>query len=160
MRDVLRDRRGELYKMMNPNDNISEHFTWHEALWLPKWNRHATEDDGLNGDVLKNLTQMFLKMDKVRDLFGQMVIVQCAYRPEKYNAEVGGAANSAHMALEPGVAAVDFHIVKFECDKVRSAILSHGVLDFWGLRMEDLDGPWVHLDNRQPLPGHTRFFKP
>lgn len=56
--------------------------------------------------------------------------------------------------------AIDFHIVGFEgkegCAKIRAILLPH--LEELGLRMEDLDGGWVHLDD---LPvGHARFFKP
>lgn len=56
--------------------------------------------------------------------------------------------------------AVDFHITHYEgpagCLEIRKALV--GQLERLGLRMEDLNGGWVHLDN---LPVKVnRFFKP
>lgn len=56
--------------------------------------------------------------------------------------------------------AIDFNVIGFEgaigCAKVRAALLPH--LEELGLRMEDLDGGWVHLDNLPIV--NKRFFKP
>jgi uncharacterized protein YcbK (DUF882 family) len=147
---------------MDYSSLISSYFTVHEALWLPSWGRHAEASDGLTDSVLSNLKSVFSKMDKVREYFGHPILVHVAYRPQKYNELVKGAANSSHMALEPGVAAVDFHIQGISCDEVKKAIFQNGKLNEWDLRMEDngFGANWVHLDTRQVLPGHLRFFKP
>jgi len=54
--------------------------------------------------------------------------------------------------------AIDFHIVGYEgpegCAKIRAILLPH--LEELGLRMEDLNGGWVHLDNLPVI--HSRFF--
>lgn len=56
--------------------------------------------------------------------------------------------------------AIDFHIIGFEgkegCAKIRAMLLPH--LESLGLRMEDIDGGWVHLDNLPVV--NKRFFKP
>lgn len=56
--------------------------------------------------------------------------------------------------------AIDFHIVGYEgaakCAEIRQMLLPH--LEELGLRMEDLNGGWVHLDNLPVV--HARFFKP
>lgn len=56
--------------------------------------------------------------------------------------------------------AIDFHIGGFEgaekCAQIRQMLLPH--LEELGLRMEDLNGGWVHLDNLPVV--HARFFKP
>ncbi len=58
------------------------------------------------------------------------------------------------MALE-GFAAIDFHVNE-DCGMTRAKLLP--VLKRFSLRMENVTGPWVHLDN---APVKTsRFFKP
>lgn len=56
--------------------------------------------------------------------------------------------------------AIDFHIVGYEgiegCKKIRAILEPH--LEELGLRMEDITGSWVHLDNLQVV--NKRFFKP
>lgn len=146
---------------IDPNDKISSHFTFKEALWLPSWNRMGGASDGLDQAVLDRLTNLCNKMDLVREYFGQSVHVHVTWRPAKYNAEIGGAKNSAHCAAANMDAAMDFHVDGLDCDQARSKILQDNKLEEWGMRMEDLPGSsWVHLDSREPLPGHPRFFKP
>lgn len=146
---------------MNPTDKISKHFTFREALWLPSWNRMGNESDGLNADVLSSLTKLFNTLDLVREYFDSPINVHVAWRPEKYNAEIGGAKNSAHMAKEPGVAAVDFDIDGWACADARRRLFGQGKLSEWGLRMEqNPGGNWIHLDNRPVAEGGTRYFKP
>jgi hypothetical protein len=56
--------------------------------------------------------------------------------------------------------AIDFHIVGFEgkekCAQIREMLLPH--LEKLGLRMEDISGGWIHLDNLPVV--NKRFFKP
>lgn len=56
--------------------------------------------------------------------------------------------------------AIDFHIVGFEgkekCAQIRAMLLPH--LEALGLRMEDMDGGWIHLDDLAVV--NKRFFKP
>jgi hypothetical protein len=136
----------------DPACKVSNHFTVKEALWLPSWGRLANEEDGLNNLVKMHLLALFAKMDVVRDTFKAPIIVTVAYRPKKYNEEIGGAVHSAHM---DGMA-VDFVVENTNCDDARKFILPR--LDTWFMRCEDKPGSiWVHLDNRQSLP---RYFKP
>lgn len=140
---------------------ISKHFTWKEALWLRQWGRAAGVGDGLTFDVMHNLMGIFFAMDEVRDYFNSPIIVHDAYRPKEYNEERGGSKNSAHMCLEEGVAAVDFHVAGFSCDDVRKKIIDNGMLELWMLRMEDRPGSdWIHLDSRPVKPGGARYFLP
>ena len=151
---------------------ISSHFTYGEALWLPTWGRMGNDTDGLTGDVIARLTFLFQKMDVVRDYFGKPIRVHVAWRPEAYNRLIGGATNSAHRAQVDGSgaelpgngmeAAVDFDVEGLTCDQARQMILNDNKLEEWGMRMEDngAGASWIHLDTRQPLPGHQRFFKP
>ena len=161
---------------IDPTWMISRHFSFKEALYLPTWKRMAGPADGLTLDVLARLGWFLReKMDSVRDDYGPLTVVpdHVCWRPRGYNALVGGAKNSAHMALvdsmglplKPGqmVAAIDFNVVGFEggagCDKIRARLVPE--LEKRSLRMEQKPGsPWIHLDCAPLLPGHNRYFKP
>jgi hypothetical protein len=145
-----------------PQDNISKHFTYREALWLPTWNRMGNTTDGLNDDVIARLQFLTSKMDAVREYFDASVNVHVCWRPAKYNAEIGGAPNSAHCAPSDMIAAMDFDVEGLTCDDAKAMILKDNKLEEWGMRMEDNgDGAhWIHLDTRPILSGHPRFFKP
>ena len=74
-----------------------------------------------------------------------------------YNRAIGSrATKSAHIFGR----AVDFHVSGHQgpeqCGRIRRRILPH--LEAWDIRMEDIDGGWVHIDTN-PV-GHSRFFKP
>lgn len=139
---------------------ISKHFLWKDALWLPKWNRMGAAVDGLTEEILDTLFWFFNeKMEKVREHIDAPVVAHVCWRPPAYNTLIGGAHGSAHLCPAPGVAALDFHVVGYQCDEVR--IILEPVLGELGLRMEDLPtANWVHLDSRQVPPGGKRFFKP
>lgn len=147
----------------NPGANISKYFTVKEALWLNSdWNRLAYEGDGLDFHVKERICILAEKLDWVRDFLGRPMHVHSWYRPKGYNALVGGTRGSKHMSLGPW-SAVDFHCdlpstqsVSEACATVRAAI--EFKLGAWGLRMEDQDGPWVHLDDAPVIS--KRVFKP
>ena len=157
----------------NPNQHITEHFTVREALLLPRWNLlhmpSPTEQD--------NIVRMAGLMESVREVFDKPLHVHCWIRPERanllhpangpspfalqgasYNALVGGASTSWHRVDR----AVDFHVDGMEsvadCHKAREILLP--LLKPLGLRMEDKEGGWVHLDNGPVGASGRRFFKP
>ena len=133
---------------------ISRHFTLTEALYLPQWNREATVSDGLTPEILESLTDLFSRLDTIRDHFASPITVHCAFRPLAYNTLVKGAKKSAHLR---GMAC-DFSVKGISCDDVRKEILALGYLDLLDLRMEDLPGSnWVHIDTAPPGPS-GRFF--
>lgn len=151
----------------NPTCKVSKYFTVKEALTLNEWKRMASESDGLDDVVKKNLLSIFKKMDVIRELLGVPVNVRSAFRPSAYNVAIGGAAKSAHMACED-YAAVDFWCDLdgngtkdgVDCDKIKEKLMPH--LEEWGVRMEDngQGARWVHVDNKPLAPGGHRFFKP
>lgn len=161
------------FDWLNPALKISKHFTVKDALWLPKWDRLATWQDGLSEDAKQALLFLFAKMDGVREFVGLPINVHVAYRPRAYNSLVGGSRHSSHVARmeEIGsagalIAAVDWSADTGDgspgecCDTLRAAIAPK--LETWGLRMEDnpTGSPWIHLDTRPVLPGHQRYFLP
>lgn len=138
------------------NDMISKYFSWHEALWLPQWNRMATVEDGLTDQIQENLVKTFAKMDIVREYFGAPIIVHCTFRPPKYNELVGGSSDSQHVLG----GAVDFHVKDFGCILAIKKINDEDMLDAWNMRMEQGTSGWIHLDTKPIQPGSARFFKP
>lgn len=133
----------------DPKCHVTPHFTVHDACWLPSWGKlhYPTPEEQ---DSLVVMCQL---MERVRALLGKPINVHCMIRPAAYNAQIGGALHSRHLA---GLAC-DFDVGGMDCDSVRAALLPN--LATWGARMEDKPGSdWVHLDWS---PSATnRFFKP
>lgn len=140
----------------DPACKVSKYFNVKELLYLPTWKRMANEADGLNETIKENLVDLAKSMDTVRDHFGKPIRIHVTYRPLEYNKAIGGALHSAHSDGQ----AMDFDIVGLTCDDVRKAINDANLLETWQMRMENIDGNWVHLDRRQPTAGGQRFFKP
>jgi len=142
---------------MRPEEKISKYFTYKEALWLPRWNRMATEEDGLTSEILDNIKNTAKWMDQVREYFGKPISVHCWFRPEAYNQLVKGAKTSTHLKGK----AVDFDVKGLSCDEVREKLLADNKLEQLKIRMENngQGSNWVHLDDREPGPA-GRYFKP
>lgn len=142
--------------------NITQHFTWSDALRLPSWNVEHIP----SASERENLLKLFNKLELVRaHLGGHSINVHCAIRPilnnpsspfhgQDYNSKVGGAKASAHITG----CAVDFDVSGMSCDEVRAKLLPK--LEEFGLRMENngVGSSWIHLDVMQPCP--NRYFKP
>lgn len=161
---------------LDPKAKVSKYFTVKEALWLPSWNclHSPTEEEKAN------IIKMGAKMDIVREFLGKPINTHCWLRPGKvncstfdpktiktndpikqaaldaldYNAFVKGAKRSAHkFAL-----GVDFDCGE-DCSETRKKLLAK--LEAFDMRMEDIEGPWVHLDiYPKETSGGVRFFKP
>jgi len=133
----------------------SKYFTFHELFWLPKWNRYATKEDGINQTIITNAIMHAKKMDVIREWFQRPINIHCWYRPEEYNKQIGGASKSSHIK---GLAC-DFHVGGLNCDDVRKNIVDNKLLEKLDLRCEDLpESGWVHLDSASVIT--KRFFKP
>lgn len=156
----------------DPTCPVSRYFSVREAISFPRWNRLATATDGLDDAAKGALVDLFSRMDAVREVLGAPILVHVAFRSLEYNALIGGAKFSPHIARmikEPEgdtpVAAVDFDADLGEsdqaanCDMIRRICLPK--LTAWGMRMEDKPGSiWVHLDTK-PVPfGGRRCFIP
>ena len=148
----------------NKNDLISPHFKVHEALWLPSWRIYHIPSEEEKQEIIK----LADKMEKVRSLFSVSFSVHVWIRPvatncpgsshhgENYNLFVGSTSlKSAHIFGK----AIDFHVSGMVgpegCQKARQIILQH--LEEWKIRMEDIDGGWIHIDTAEVIS--KRFFK-
>jgi hypothetical protein len=125
----------------------SQHFTWHEALWLPSYGRHANASE-VTPDILKNIVRQAKALDRVRDHFKRSIVVHCWLRPPAYNAKIGGATNSAHLRG----AATDFHFEGLSAEAARRVLLADRSI-YPGAG--ELDVTWMHLDLE-----HTAWFSP
>lgn len=149
----------------NPYAKISDFFTVKDALYLPSWKIMHAPSDYEKINILK----LAKKLDLLCSKFGKMV-VHCWIRPTKvnapdsdyhsknYNAFVGSSPSSGHVDGR----AIDFHFSGQEgienCDKMRKKLLPW--LEPMDLRLEDIQGNWLHLDFKPVGKSGNRFFKP
>ena len=149
----------------NPKSKISKYFTVHEATFLPSWRVYHTPSTKEKEEIIK-LAKI---MDIVRERIGKPIIVHVWIRPKSvncpnsdkhgqdYNLFIGSkSTKSGHIFGQ----AIDFHVTGFSgpsgCNEIRQKILPW--LEELNLRMEDINGGWVHIDTK-PV-GFKRFFKP
>ena len=160
----------------NPKQKLSKYFTVHECLFLPSWGIYHVPSE----EEKTNLLQLLVKMDQVREFLGKPINVHCVIRPGKvnnpnfdpktvrvkdthqqsaldaldYNMYVCGAQHSSH---KDGLA-MDFDCGE-DCDNTRTKLLVK--LEEFELCMENLKGPWIHLDISPPSKhGGHRYFIP
>lgn len=143
---------------------ISKYFTVGEATRLDSWGVYHIPSEEEKQHIIEHAA----KLDLVHDFIKLPMIVHCWIRPlkvcsltthngENYNEFVKSVnPNGAH----PKGLGTDFHFKgkesKAECQEMR-LLLVPKLKDF-GLRLEDIDGTWLHLDS---LPVKSkRFFKP
>lgn len=170
----------------NPASKLSANFSVKESVYLNSWAAsHVPSDEekvAIRGIAEKVSKAIALLSQKI----GQTVHVNVHawMRPEKAN--IPGSQWDGHdynryiyetqvwKGLTPDQLAqkhvpnsphktghaIDFHVIGYEgpagCAKIRQMLLPH--LEELGLRMEDLNGGWVHLDDLPVV--HSRFFKP
>lgn len=150
---------GSLHLAFTLYMNITEHFTWHEMLYLPSWQvEHIPSEDEKT-----NLLKLANKMEEIRTLLGKSINVHVTLRPilnnpdsphntEDYNKAVKGATHSAHKV---GLA-MDWDCGE-DCDVTREFLVPH--LEALNVRMEqNKGGNWVHIDLIPPNP--NRYFIP
>ena len=76
--------------------NLSAHFTLEEFTRSETALRKGI-DNTPPPEIVANLTELALGMEKVRELLGHPIHINSAYRGPKVNSAVGGSKNSAHM---------------------------------------------------------------
>lgn len=183
---IAKPSEGLVVDWNDPASKISKHFTVKEATYLNSWHVFHKPTDDQKTAILEIANDMDVICEILEKSLQKAVSVNVHawMRPDKaicpgtpydgqdYNKwiywnQVWTSLTLAqkaekHVPMSPHRTghAVDFHIVGFEgaegCAKIRQLVLPH--LEEIGLRMEDITGGWVHLDN---LPAvHQRFFKP
>jgi len=149
----------------DPEAKISRFFRVHEALWLPSWrvyHRPSTIEK-------INIVALAGKMDNIRMRVKAPFIIHCWIRPtwvdcmgsichgKDYNSFVGGAESSSHIPGEAADLHALGHLGPTGCARVRAQIVP--MLQMEGLRMEDQEGGWIHLDSNVQV-GKALVYKP
>lgn len=146
----------------NPKAQLTPHFTVHDALYLPSWKVYHQPSEAEKAAIL----DLAARLELVREFLEKPMIIHCWIRPvavkapgsfyhyKNYNGAVSGAPNSSHVEGK----AVDFHCPKTTCAELK--FLLKPELERFKLRMENDERARVHLDSREPLQGHPRFFRP
>lgn len=114
------------YKSKNGNQNLSENF---------KVREFACKD---GTDKLLVDLEMVYVLQKIRDISGQAVIINSAYRTPAYNKKVGGATNSYHLYGR----AFDIRTSGLSLDNICAVANSLGVKGI--LRYSS----FIHIDSR------------
>jgi Peptidase M15 len=134
----------------NAAEQVTEHFTVKDCLFLHSWNRLATADDGVDFDKLLTLCQ---KLEEIRSALGCAMNVHCMFRSQEYNAaqDIKPAADVHSMCL-----AADF-----DCNHTMSIADVQAklepLLEDLGIRMERNTETWIHIDLRAPGPSGRYF---
>jgi hypothetical protein len=170
----------------DPKSKITARFSVGEALTLQSWGVMHVPSEDEKAAIVSIAQGVGRAADELEKQLGRHVSinVHAFMRPEKanipgsqwdghdynryiYETQVWKGLSAEEMAKKTVPKsphrtghAIDFHIVGFEgaegCAKIRQMLLPK--LEELGLRMEDLNGGWVHLDNLPVV--NKRFFKP
>lgn len=170
----------------NPKSKITPRFSVKEALELQSWGALHVPSEDEKKAIVGICEKVEKAADVLEKIIGRKVSisVHAFIRPEKanipgsqwdgkdYNRYVYETQVWKNLTAEEKAKktvpksphrtghAIDFHIVGFEgkekCAQIRQMLLPH--LESLSLRMEDLDGGWVHLDDLPVV--NKRFFKP
>lgn len=144
---------------MDPKELIPgcSHFTWKDALWLPKYNCLHIPSEIEKQNIIKTA----LLMEKIREYLNSPIIIHIWIRPilnnpespfhgQDYNILVGGAEHSAHKI---GLA-VDYHATLLNCSEAKAKLVSK--LAEFNMRLEKDTTNWIHSDLYPPNP--NRYF--
>lgn len=111
------------------------------------------QDYPLTMQMYENMVALLSKVNVIRELWGQPMIVTSGYRPAGYNLAAGGAPKSHHMTC----LAID---IADPNGKLKAWIMDQtGLLERLGLYMEDPADTisWCHLQIPPPTSGRRVF---
>ena len=165
---TIREKQEDILMEVNwldPKAKVSKYFTVHECTFLPSWRIYHQPSE----EEKKTIIEFAKTMDIVRERIGKPITVHVWIRPKSvnapgsdrhgqdYNLFIGSkSTKSGHIFGN----ACDFHVSGYigpeKCAEIRAKIMPW--LEELDIRMEDINGGWVHLDSK-PV-GSKRFFKP
>lgn len=122
---------------------LSEHFTLQE-LTVSDWAARNGVDNTPTMDIIDSLKKLADKLEEVRAILGQPIIINSAYRSPKVNKAIGGKPTSQHQYGQ----ACDFKCPAFGTPEKIVRALAETSLKYDQLILEFATpdgGGWVHL---------------
>lgn len=118
----------------------------------------------LTPEMEKNLDNLIYAMSRVREAYGQPLVVSSGYRPSSINSSVGGAKQSAHQSCQAvDILDKDGYFASW-CMNNLDTLKESGILGLEDPRYTgifDMEGNrvsgWVHLDIRGAKSGTFVF---
>lgn len=186
VKETIRIVQKEEIDWNNPKAKVAPRFSVEEALLLPSWGVLHTPSEEEKKAIISVAEKVSAITQELEVALKKKLIidVHVFMRPEKANvpgSEWNGKNYNRYIyetvvwkkltpeekakKIEPKSPhrtghAIDFHYVGYEgkekCAIIRSLLLP--LLEKYGLRMEDMDGTWIHLDDLPVV--NNRFFKP
>ena len=120
----------------DPKSKVSKYFTVEECLWLPQWKVLGEP----NFVTKVNIHSIAAKMDYIREILGEPIIITSWFRPLDYNILVKGATSSIHI----NGGAVDFVCKSLLPNEVQKRLKPF--LDLLNIRMENCGKGRTHID--------------
>ena len=121
--------------------NITEHFTLEEAQHSDTAKK-LDIDNRIPDELLSNLHRMCEKLEEVRALVGQPIMISSFYRCPALNEKVGGSKTSAHMECRAVDFNAKFHTSEMVFDKIRESKIQ---VDQCIIEQDKRGNEWVHV---------------
>jgi zinc D-Ala-D-Ala carboxypeptidase len=106
---------------------LSEHFSL-EEMTFSQTAKMRRIDNTASPDIVVNLTNLCVVLEKVRALLKHPVIINSGYRCPLLNEAVGGVKNSAHTnGLAADIECTDFGTPKEVCEFLKDHVAELGI---------------------------------
>lgn len=120
---------------------ITEHFSIEEAAHSDTAKKFNI-DNQIPDSLMGNLHRMCEKLEQVRSLVGQPIMISSFYRCPELNTKVGGSKTSAHMDCR----AVDFNAKFNTAEMVFNKIKDSKIeIDQCIIEQDKRGNEWVHI---------------
>jgi len=117
---------------------LSNYFTLEEFIFSKTASRYGIDNSPGRG-MIGTLISTAEKMDKVRELLGQPIIVNSAYRSPELNKKIGSISSSQHVKGQ----AVDFISPRFGTPREIVEAIIKSSIEFDQLILEF--NSWIHI---------------
>ena len=120
---------------------ITEHFSLSEVEHSETAKRLGIDNSVPDG-LISNVKRMCERLEQVRELFGQPIMISSFYRCPELNTKVGGSKTSAHMDGR----ACDFNVKWFNAENAFEKIKNSSiVIDQLIVESNSKGSSWVHF---------------
>lgn len=104
----------------------------------------------LDDTKIDNMTNLLMRINILASAWKKPIHINSGYRPGRYNLEVGGVANSAHLSCEAiDIADEDGTMYKWLVTNQKHMLEELGLY----LERRDYTPRWIHLTSRRPRSG-------